>query len=243
MRIGRAQSRQLLAGLALLLLGAGATMLQHSLIISRSSSIWQSYCSQLRRRPLLTKAATGVVGSLIGDGVAQYTASRSRAGAASPVSYDAGRAARLCTYAALIGTPIGHYWFSFLDKFIFPGSMGHPVTAVVKTLLDQAIMAPAGIGLFFVAMSVLEGADLRSAWASCKEKFRPTLMANYALWPAANLVNFAFVPPAQRILYCNVVYVFWASFLSAMASKKGGGGEGGKPGARRLDPDLAQKEL
>jgi protein Mpv17 len=40
-----------------------------------------------------------------------------------------------------------------------------------------------------------------------KEKFRPTLMANYLLWPAANLINFAFVPPSQRILYCNVVYV------------------------------------
>ena len=40
-----------------------------------------------------------------------------------------------------------------------------------------------------------------------KEKFRPTLMANYVLWPAANLINFAFVPPSQRILYCNVVYV------------------------------------
>lgn len=40
-----------------------------------------------------------------------------------------------------------------------------------------------------------------------KEKFKPTLMANYMLWPAANLINFAFCPPSQRILYCNVVYV------------------------------------
>lgn len=45
------------------------------------------------------------------------------------------------------------------------------------------------------------------AIAEMKEKFKPTLMANYVLWPAANLVNFAFVPPSQRILYCNVVYV------------------------------------
>jgi hypothetical protein len=46
-----------------------------------------------------------------------------------------------------------------------------------------------------------------------KEKFRPTLMANYVLWPAANLVNFAFVPPSQRILYCNVIYVSDCSAL------------------------------
>lgn len=51
-----------------------------------------------------------------------------------------------------------------------------------------------------------------------KEKFRPTLMANYVLWPAANLINFAFVPPSQRILYCNVVYV------------SGGDARAGRPG-------------
>lgn len=159
--------------------------------------------------------------------------------------------------------------------------MGHPITALVKTFLDQAIMAPAGIGLFFTAMGVLEGkstsqvrrfGSMRSArlhvarhgcwlgrgvraspssagalmrtlgrlnvvvlnslrllpspmrncgvhqsvaWvcsavqavAEAKEKFKPTLMANYVLWPAANLINFAFVPPSQRILYCNVIYV------------------------------------
>lgn len=73
----------------------------------------------------------------------------------------------------------------------------------------MTLLAPllAGIGLFFCAMSMLEGNSLQEAWASTKQKFAPTLKANYLLWPAANLVNFAFVPPAQRILYCNVVYV------------------------------------
>lgn len=94
-----------------------------------------------------------------------------------------------------------------LLQFIFPNAMGHPITAIVKTLLDQVLMAPAGIALFFQAMSMLEGHSVEEAWQSTKEKFKPTLMANYVLWPAANLVNFAFVPPAQRILYVNVVYV------------------------------------
>ena len=33
--------------------------MQSSLLLQRSSSLWQSYCNQLRKRPLLTKAATG----------------------------------------------------------------------------------------------------------------------------------------------------------------------------------------
>lgn len=40
---------------------------------------------------------------------------------------------------------------------IFPNAMGHPVTALVKTFLDQAIMAPAGIGLFFTCLGMMEG--------------------------------------------------------------------------------------
>jgi hypothetical protein len=51
--------------------------------------------------------------------------------------------------------------------------MGHPVTALVKTFLDQAIMAPAGIGLFFTAMGVLEGKS--TSQVSCRgEEARPS---------------------------------------------------------------------
>lgn len=59
-------------------------------------------------------SSAGIVGSLIGDGIAQYAESRNKPRGA--VSYDAGRASRLCAYAAVIGSPIGHYWFGFLDK-------------------------------------------------------------------------------------------------------------------------------
>lgn len=31
--------------------------------------------------------------------------------------------------------------------------------------------------------------------------------ASYKLWPAANLVNFALIPPSYRVLYTNLVSV------------------------------------
>lgn len=33
------------------------------------------------------------------------------------------------------------------------------------------------------------------------------LLANYAIWPLAHLINFRFVPSQQRILYINAVQV------------------------------------
>lgn len=45
---------------------------------------------------------------------------------------------------------------------------------------------------------------------------RPNLSSR----PAAHIINFALVPPAQRILYCNVIAVFWTAYMSyALAAK------------------------
>lgn len=77
--------------------------------------------------------------------------------------------------------------------------------------LDQAVMAPFGIALFFVSLGLMEGQGPRGAWDSMRSKLKPTLLANWGLWPAANYVNFAFVPSEQRILYVNVVYVSGAA--------------------------------
>jgi len=79
--------------------------------------------------------------------------------------------------------------------------------ALVKVALDQGIMAPAGLALFYLTLSVLEGHGPSAALGTLQTKYAPTLAANYVLWPAANAINFAFVPNDQRILYINIVGV------------------------------------
>ena len=36
-----------------------------------------------------------------------------------------------------------------------------------------------------------------------QSKLVPMMIANYAVWPVAHLINFKFVPAQQRILYIN----------------------------------------
>lgn len=197
---------------------------------SMSASAWRSYCDHLVKRPLVTKILTGVMGTIVGDGIAQATAhlSARRVAAARPrvrkprFRYDWARAARLCAYAALIGTPVGHYWFAFLDRHVLPTRMGHPMTAFLKMGLDQALMAPAGLAMFYLSVSLMEGKSLKQAVGVVRDKFVPTMIANYMLWPAAQVVNFRFVPPEQRILYVNAIYIGWVSFLSSMAASDTG---------------------
>jgi hypothetical protein len=94
------------------------------------------------------------VGSILGDGIAQYTAARGRSSVVSTQqpAYDVGRVARLCTYAALIGTPIGHYWFNFLDKVSKCG---------LGVLVQRLQMAPLSRGRSVDRQSV-------TAWCSTK---------------------------------------------------------------------------
>jgi hypothetical protein len=46
----------------------------------------------------------------------------------------------------------------------------------------------------------------------------PTLVANWYVWPAAQLINFTVVPLDLRILYVNVVSIAWTAFISNVAN-------------------------
>jgi protein Mpv17 len=92
------------------------------------------------------------------------------------------------------------------------------VAVLMKMGLDQTLMAPLMTMVFFAAMKALEGKP-GEAVSEVQTKLQPTMMANWMVWPLAHVVNFALVPPAQRILYVNVVNV-------SGAWGKGAAGEG-----------------
>lgn len=50
----------------------------------------------------------------------------------------------------------------------------------------------------------------------CCLQLVPGLLANWKLWPAAQLVNFTLIPPEQRILFGNVVGICWTCIISNM---------------------------
>lgn len=106
--------------------------------------MWDAYCNVLTTRPVATKLATGMVGTFLGDMVAQFTqgllnthanvtSPRGKAssssgggassagaagagGAASGFDLDFRRTARLVGFSALVGTPVAFVWFSLLDQ-------------------------------------------------------------------------------------------------------------------------------
>lgn len=89
---------------------------------------------------------------------------------------------------------------------MFPEAPTSLPAVLSKMALDQTLMAPLMTAAFFGLMKVLEGRP-REAGPEVSAKLAPTLRANWAVWPAAHLVNFALVPAQQRILYINLISV------------------------------------
>lgn len=87
----------------------------------------------------------------------------------------------------------------------------------IKTSADQLIWAPVMTCFFFAFLKVLEGHP-ELAISTVQEKVLPTVAANYVIWPAAHIVSFKYVPSHQRILYNNVIAIFWNCYLSIVAS-------------------------
>jgi len=49
---------------------------------------------------------------------------------------------------------------------------------------------------------------------------KTAVMGSWAVWIPAHTVNFAFVPPAQRLLYINTIQIGYNIFLSFLGNKK-----------------------
>jgi hypothetical protein len=104
-------------------------------------------------------------------------------------------------------------------QHVMPEAMTSPPAVLSKMLLDQLLMCPTATAVFFMVMRCWEGHP-HDAVAYMRSKMLPTLKANYILWPLAHIINFAFVPPEQRILYCNAVGIAWTAILSSILNAR-----------------------
>ena len=75
-----------------------------------------------------------------------------------------------------------------------------------KMLIDQLLWTPFSLVVFYSYLKTAEGERHRIG-ETLRDKFVPTLLAGYAFWPLAHIINFRFIPGSQRVLYINCVQV------------------------------------
>uniref|UniRef100_A0A061SD31 Protein Mpv17 n=1 Tax=Tetraselmis sp. GSL018 TaxID=582737 RepID=A0A061SD31_9CHLO len=176
-------------------------------------SLWEEYCTSLETNPLLTKSLTSFTGFLIADQTAQIV---------TGVFLDYKRLARMCMFGLTCHGPMCHYWYKGLDEVVLPNASKSTAAVVLKILLDQLFFAPTFLVVFWFFLKLLEGHP-EAAYTMVVDKLFSTLLVSYLLWPVAHFINFRFIPSSQRLLYINVVTIFWTTYLSWSSCQSGQG--------------------
>jgi len=175
------------------------------------SGLWARYNAMLEAQPLLTKALTSLTGFTVGDILAQSFIEE------SGKPYDIMRTVRLGTFGLCIHGTTGHYFYGFLDSKL-PGTK--PITVATKVAIDQTIWNPIFGLMFFGYLNLLEGKSFEDYTNKIKADLKTAVMGSWAVWVPAHTINFAFIPPSQRLLYINTIQIGYNVFLSFLGNKK-----------------------
>ncbi|XP_029032622.1 mpv17-like protein 2 [Osmia bicornis bicornis] len=115
---------------------------------------------------------------------------------------------------AISGMSIGivcHYWYRYLDARL----PGRKIDIVLKkVVIDQLVCSPLCISMFFLTLGILEN----SSWAELKaeiiNKAYKLYVAEWIVWPPAQIFNFCFLPTRYRVLYDNTISLGYDVYTS-----------------------------
>jgi len=95
-----------------------------------------------------------------------------------------------------------------------------PLTVASKVAIDQTIWNPIFGLMFFGYLNVMEGKSFDDYVAKIKADLQTAVMGSWVVWVPAHTINFAFVPPSQRLLYINTIQIGYNVFLSFLGNKE-----------------------
>ena len=130
-----------------------------------------------------------------------------------PPALNFSSAKNVALFGATMAAPVFHFWYRFLDAR-FVGTA--PTMLIKKVALDQIFASSSVSALFLVAVPAFQGeagGDLVGPDSLLRRKFLSVYLTGCAFWPAAQIVNFRFVPPQYRVAYLGFAAFLWTNVL------------------------------
>lgn len=131
-----------------------------------------------------------------------------------PPPFDFARLSRFMGYGFAMA-PLQFKWFKFLSSAFPIGPKYNAVAQTAKRVAcDQLLFAPAGLVIFYSAMTLAEGGNMQNVKHKLRNMYVPTLKANYTVWPAVQLINFRLMPVQFQLPFVSTVGIAWTAYLS-----------------------------
>ncbi|KPU78292.1 uncharacterized protein Dana_GF10257, isoform B [Drosophila ananassae] len=148
---------------------------------------------------------------MVGDAVSQqYERLEKKDNVQRKERLDLARTCRMLITGLLIG-PIQHTFYVQLDQnFTDTSRLG----VIRKILLDQLVMSPTYLFMFFYISSLLEGRTIKEANEEIAEKFIWTWIMDCCFWPGLQYINFRHLDSKHRVAFVNVTNCIYVVLLS-----------------------------
>ncbi|KAF9647487.1 hypothetical protein BDM02DRAFT_2661218 [Thelephora ganbajun] len=194
-----------------------------------SVALARIYQQSFESHPHCTLAVTNGTFNALGDVVAQSVQllTNTQRKEYHQSMYDPARTIRFFIFGFGMGPLIGR-WNTFLERR-FPLRIGRPskltnssrasiVGLTKRVSSDQLLMAPTGLAIFLASMGLMEGRDAQHIRGKFQDLYGQAIIANWQVWPLAQLINFRFMPLAYRVPFQSICGVFWTLYLSSLNS-------------------------
>lgn len=115
---------------------------------------------------------------------------------------------------AVSGMTVGvicHYWYKYLDSVMSKRTIG---VVLKKVVIDQLICSPICISTFFLTLGLLEKSNWNDLKEEIKQKAHKLYIAEWIVWPPAQIINFYFLPTKYRVLYDNTISLGYDVYMS-----------------------------
>ncbi|KAK6622276.1 hypothetical protein RUM43_012611 [Polyplax serrata] len=124
--------------------------------------------------------------------------------------WDKGRTLRMTVAGISVGT-ICHYWYKFLDRKLPERTLK---IVLKKVALDQLVCSPLYITVFFATTCALEKTTFSEFKQEIIHKGWRLYLAEWIIWPPAQVFNFYILPPRFRVLYDNIISLGYDVYTS-----------------------------
>jgi len=183
-------------------------------------NLYHAYSRALDEKPLVTKSATAGVISLIGNILGQYVISCL---SGCIFTIDIAQLTAFTISGAIFVGPYIHSWYEQLWKVGTWLDRKKGASKTTQTLAQVSIDQTIGVSIFlplyfFVyefieAMVSMRTPRFTATAMKIKSDLLSIILVNWKVWPFTNFLSFSYVPKNLRVLFANIVSVFWNAYL------------------------------